>query len=321
MKYMVMECHPGYAVVLDEAGAFLKVANRSYQVGQTLTEVEPMRMPSQKKNYRWISALAAAAACLALVLGITLPGRAQPYASVYVKINPEVRIDVDQKDRVVGLQGVNQDGTDLIDGYAYQHKDLDLVTDELVDRAIDLGYLQTDGQITISLDSQDQTWVDSHSHTLSDHLSEHLQERIVVTIQVQICHGGDQEHEHHWETPTEETYTAPTNPNRAEIQPTWDDDDDDHDDWDDDDHDDWDDDHDDAHDDWDDDRDEDRDDGPEDDRDEDRDDGPEDDRDEDRNDGPEEDRDDDPEDDRDEDRDDDPEDDWDDDRDDEDDDD
>ena len=33
MKYIVMECHIGYAVVLDEDGRFLKVANRNYQVG------------------------------------------------------------------------------------------------------------------------------------------------------------------------------------------------------------------------------------------------------------------------------------------------
>ena len=30
MKYLVMECHPGYAVVLDEQGVFRKVANLRY---------------------------------------------------------------------------------------------------------------------------------------------------------------------------------------------------------------------------------------------------------------------------------------------------
>ena len=125
MKYMVLECHPGYAVVLDEEGSFLKVANRRYEVGQMVTDVVPMQVPPQKKRGRWISTLVAAAACLALVLGITLPGRAQPYASVYVKINPEVRIDVNKKDAVVGIAGVNQDGIDLIEGYDYHGKNLD----------------------------------------------------------------------------------------------------------------------------------------------------------------------------------------------------
>lgn len=47
MKYLVMECHPGYAVVLDENGRFLKVANRRYEVGQTVADVEPMKTPSR----------------------------------------------------------------------------------------------------------------------------------------------------------------------------------------------------------------------------------------------------------------------------------
>ena len=30
MSYLVMECHTSYAVVLDEQGRFLKVANLNY---------------------------------------------------------------------------------------------------------------------------------------------------------------------------------------------------------------------------------------------------------------------------------------------------
>ena len=34
MNYMVMECHPSYAVLLDEEGRFLKAANLHYKTGQ-----------------------------------------------------------------------------------------------------------------------------------------------------------------------------------------------------------------------------------------------------------------------------------------------
>ena len=33
MKYLVLETHSAYAVVLDEEGRFLKAANLHYQVG------------------------------------------------------------------------------------------------------------------------------------------------------------------------------------------------------------------------------------------------------------------------------------------------
>ena len=45
MKYLVMETHPAYAVVLDERGRFLKTANLHYQVGQTVQDVVELRLP------------------------------------------------------------------------------------------------------------------------------------------------------------------------------------------------------------------------------------------------------------------------------------
>lgn len=212
MKYMVVEIHPGYAVVLDEDGRFLKVANRHYTVGLTVTDVVQMQYPSEKKTRKWIYSLAAMAACLALILGISLPIAQQPYASVYVKINPEVRIDVDREDMVVGLEGINQDGIYLIEDYDFQKKDLNLVTHELVDRAIDMGYLQAGGQVTISLDAQDQIWVDTHTQSLHSHLQTHLQERIAGTIQIQSHHSEDHnsggEHDDHGDTETSLTNAA-----------------------------------------------------------------------------------------------------------------
>lgn len=186
MKYMVMECHPGYAVVLGDDGSFLKVANMRYQVGQTVTEVIPVNLPErleQPANRRyWLPSLAAMAACLLLVVGMMF-FRA-PYASVYLTINPEVRIDVSRNDTVVGVEGMNEDGMDLLEGYDHRKKDLDTVMDELVDLAIDMGYLHEGGKITLSLDA-DEAWVVSHGEHLNQHLNEHLTDRITVTIDVE----------------------------------------------------------------------------------------------------------------------------------------
>lgn len=186
MKYMIMECHPGYAVALDEEGSFLKVANRQYEIGQAVFDVTPMALPKEKKPQKWLYPLVAMVACLALIIGLFLPGTQQPYASVYVKINPEVRIDVDKNDQVVGLTGVNQDGADLITGYDFHKKDLALVTDELVDKAIEMGYLTSQGQITISLESSDQTWIDSHTQSLQNELQTHMEKRFTVEILIEL---------------------------------------------------------------------------------------------------------------------------------------
>ena len=73
MKYMVMECHPGYAVLLDEEGCFRKAANLRYEVGQTVEE--PFLMKERQSGLsvlpgkRWISTAAAMAACAFLFFG------------------------------------------------------------------------------------------------------------------------------------------------------------------------------------------------------------------------------------------------------------
>ena len=188
MKYLVMECRPAYAVVLGDDGAFRKVANLRYEVGQTVTDVIPLTLPEvteQPKTNprRWISAVSALAACLVLVLSVFLTGQ-MPYASVYLTINPEVRIDVSRSDTVVGVEGMNADGAALLEGYDHKKKDLDTVMDELVDRAIDMGYLHEGGRITLSLDG-DEEWIVSHETHLNQHLNDHLTDKITVTIDIE----------------------------------------------------------------------------------------------------------------------------------------
>lgn len=186
MKYLVMECHTAYAVVLSDDGRFLKVANMRYEVGQTVTHVVEMVLPQtdpkKQTRRRWIPAVASMAACLVLVLGGFFMNH-MPYASVYMAINPEVRIDVSRTDRVLEITGVNADGLALLEGYEPDSRDLDLVMDALVDRAIHMGYLHEGGNITLTLDANHK-WVTSHETALNDHLERYLEDKISVTIDI-----------------------------------------------------------------------------------------------------------------------------------------
>lgn len=190
MRYMVVECHLSYAVVLSEDGRFLKVANLHYEIGQVVSHVVEMRQPERQPEsgrrvpVRWITSMAAAAACLTLVAVAALRVGSLPYGTVYMEINPDVRIDVDRKDRVVGLEGMNCDGEALVEDYSYRRKDLELVVDELVDRAIGMDYLHEGGEITLSFDGDDSQWVESRSEALPEQLAEYLDQKLTVTITV-----------------------------------------------------------------------------------------------------------------------------------------
>ena len=240
MKYMVMECHLTYAVVLSEDGRFLKAANLHYEPGQVVTDLVEMEIPEsrrdeKRKGRRWIYTLAAAAACLMLAATSMLQAGNRTYGSVYMTINPEVRIDVNRKDLVVDLEGINQDGLELIDGYSYRKKELDVVVDELVDRAIDQGYLHEGGRISLALEGEDGQWVMDHSDSLSTHLNEHLTGKMSVTIEVtdrnhessqvmipitpQADHYNEMDYGEDKETPAE-TESAPTESVSPETAPT-----------------------------------------------------------------------------------------------------
>ena len=57
MTYLVMECHPSYAIVLDNEGRMIKAANLGYQEGQVVGEIiapgRHQRLPSCSVLLRW----------------------------------------------------------------------------------------------------------------------------------------------------------------------------------------------------------------------------------------------------------------------------
>ena len=73
MKYLVIEVHPGYAVLLDSEGRFLRAANLGYQVGETVTEIVVMKEQSREpffRNRKLIGGIAAAACFCLVCLGV-----------------------------------------------------------------------------------------------------------------------------------------------------------------------------------------------------------------------------------------------------------
>lgn len=163
MNYLVLETHPAYVVVLDEQGRFLKAANQNYQVGQQLGQIIPFRQP--KPEISWVkksmASLAGLAACLCLVLSGYF-GYYQPnftaYGSLLVEINPQVELTLSQTHRVLDLGAQNEDGQVLIEDYDYQNKDGDTVVEELVTRAMELGFLSNGESVTLTVQGQDADW-------------------------------------------------------------------------------------------------------------------------------------------------------------------
>ena len=156
MEYLVLECHDSYAVVLDSRGRFLKVANLHYEVGQELASVVPMEVP-QRKVIRWRPVLSLAA-CLCIVCVSLWQMVLLTMGTVLIQINPQVRLNVNRMERVISAEAVNPDGAKVLFDYHSFGKTVEQVTEELTDRAAQLGYLTDGGQVHLTVDSQDTAW-------------------------------------------------------------------------------------------------------------------------------------------------------------------
>ncbi|MFR2780053.1 MAG: hypothetical protein ACLTBL_03280 [Clostridium sp.] len=197
MKYLIMECHMAYAVVLDEDGRFLKAANMDYEVGQTVdtimeivepgaafseadcqsdsfydtvfeeaVEVQPAVRRTSRLS-RWLKSALPAAAALCLLLSGGHYFIMSPYGTVRLSINPEVELSVNRLDYVLSLSGINRDGEDLIRGYDYKRKKVEEAAADLAERAIDMDYLAPGGTIYVGVSSAHEDWVDEMKRDLT----------------------------------------------------------------------------------------------------------------------------------------------------------
>ena len=219
MEYLVMECGLSYAVVLDQDGRILKVPNLGYTVGQSLKDVVllPERPVRQQVLHKRIARWSALAACLCLLLLGSWVWQS-PIGTVRMHINPDVLLSVNRFDRVVALEGLNEDGTALIDGYRAYGQEMKTVSDELADRAMELGYLSAGGQITLTVDSEKGDWKTAAEELLLLELEVHFEQRVTVTVDGRQPPAGQE--------PTEEIII----PSQPEEDPDKDDTDDDFDD-------------------------------------------------------------------------------------------
>lgn len=185
MQYLVLETHPAYAVLLDEEGRFLKAANLHYTVGDRVTEIVELQPVPNGNAGRWkksLASLSALAACLCLVFFGYYQPNFSPYGTLRLQINPDVTLTLSENDRVVGLASGNQDGWDLIEGYDYHGKDRDTATDELVDRAIEMGYLSDGDTISVTVSSEDTRWQQEEEAQISQHLESKYGQTVIISL-------------------------------------------------------------------------------------------------------------------------------------------
>ncbi len=185
MTYLVMECHPSYAIVLDNEGRMIKAANLGYQEGQVVGEIIARQTPKAPILFRLAPLAAAACLCLAVLGGGAYGAYGMPYGTVEVRINPDVKMSVSYMDRVVGLEGVNEDGKKLIDQVSYKGRDSEYMTGILVERAMEMGYLTEGGTVYVAASGGSERWKAKRADAIRTGLDTLLKDGMPVEVHVE----------------------------------------------------------------------------------------------------------------------------------------
>lgn len=183
-----METFNTYAVLLDSEGRFVKTANPGYELGETVTTPVIMRDTPLEKvsglsktNKRVVASIVAIAAMVALFFGVNFyQQNYAPYTTIFMMINPEVEMVLNRNGEVIDLEGANADGEILLEGYEQNSKDKTVILNDLVNRAVEQGFLSEGGQVSISIDTPDQTLFEEYGIELR----RELDGRTRITIQI-----------------------------------------------------------------------------------------------------------------------------------------
>ena len=187
MKYLVMERHESYVVVLDEQGRFFKVANMDYFPGQTLTKVIPMEDFVEKRKKRAVFFSLFLAVVLLFAFGIYFFFFSSSGTdSVVFRINMggEIAVTCDRKNNVTKIEGKNPEGEILAQDVDFNNKSIKTVSAELLEKSVNMGFIGKDEEIFLSIEGiydDDKERLES----LGDFLEDYAEDR--YDIEVEKC--------------------------------------------------------------------------------------------------------------------------------------
>lgn len=170
MKYLVMECHQAYAVLMDEDSRFVNAANLNYTVGQTVTD--PVLLGDMTPDRKSIITrsvmvkITAAAACLALVCmgGYGYYSRNIATSSVVViSSGADIEMHLNSRGEVVALESSSPSGQEIINRYNQTHKSGGNQTDvasALLEFQLEEGLISSGDTVSVYAQSGNESEVD-----------------------------------------------------------------------------------------------------------------------------------------------------------------
>ncbi|MCR4807022.1 MAG: anti-sigma factor domain-containing protein [Lachnospiraceae bacterium] len=176
MKALVLEIRDDKAAILTSEGQIIKVDNKEYRVGQEITFKGPKEKIVEMTGHvkKWGTAIAAA-----LFLLVSASGSyayLKPYGVVSLDVNPSIEFTINRFDRVLYIDGVNDDGRDIlscIDERKLIHKNIEEALDLTIDTLRAEGYLkeEKDNYVLVAANTDEEGHTDQLVGKLDESIS------------------------------------------------------------------------------------------------------------------------------------------------------
>ncbi|MCR5686535.1 MAG: hypothetical protein K6G58_00680 [Lachnospiraceae bacterium] len=147
MKAVVLEIRDKKAAILTHGGQIIKVSNKDYLVGQEISIMESSEriVDMARSAARWMPA--AVAAAFLFVIGRFAVLSLEPYGVVSLDVNPSIEFTINNMDRVLYVNGVNDDGKDIIDDLNNKelvNQNIEKAVNVTIDKIKEKGYMSDD---------------------------------------------------------------------------------------------------------------------------------------------------------------------------------
>ncbi|WP_028521015.1 anti-sigma-I factor RsgI family protein [Ruminococcus flavefaciens] len=177
MKYIVMECNEGYAVLMDEESRFVKAADLSYEVGQTVTD--PVIMNSDedraKKITFRIGRIAAVAASLVLMVSagsIYYSRNLKPHSTVLISSDANIRLELNKKGKVLHIKCDDNIGKEILKNYDGKGKDMLTVANEILELEKEKGVISEGDTVDFYIESDNSRDYDTYKKDVEKGISD-----------------------------------------------------------------------------------------------------------------------------------------------------
>jgi hypothetical protein len=156
MKAIVIEVNDKYVLAMNKHGEFIKIrdnGNFNFEVGHEIDTSE-YYIPVMRQLTR----IGSMAAILLLMFGILFGAYSYsaPYSFVNIDINPSLEATANRYDRIINMEGLNDDGKNLLLSIDCKNKKIEDGIKSILDSAANNGYLgkETEDDIMFTISSK-----------------------------------------------------------------------------------------------------------------------------------------------------------------------